>query len=422
MAQAESQGGQFLARQTSPARLDVDPSAYFGAHPDGARNAGAFGVRRDPNKDQELCRVSYLYLLVFSTEYGSTEYGGMQLRAETHLWLEDGSVPVRLQKILQRTAHRAAYVFDSATETPAYGANEWASGYLSGFDPWENGHDYENWEVEPVARGEVHNPPGVIDWSTEIYLEVDGLEYADLSGVATGLADPWRVEEWETDGQAAVDIPSTKWHIGFEDSWGDYFARPEPGTQASSRYLKDGAGGGKDVYINGLKVGSLGPKARVRINPEYQIGDGLEYRGSWSREGLVQETVATYQAIRRGGRLYQTGETEDEVHLVTARAKPDGWESADPDSVPVDLEARAGEPSRLVRRLRLDQPEDPTRIIGKEDREVISHMGLSTPPWQHDVGEMFRWPGFVQVMPWNVKDDGRDGDQSGLDDYGGGGA
>lgn len=413
---------QQLAQQVSSPDLDVDVVDYFGVAPENARNVDVFGLRPRHGGRQELYRVSYLYLLVFGNDDSPTDYGGMQLRAETFLWLDEGSVPLRMQKLLQNAAHRAAYIFDSSIETPAYGANEWASGYLSGFDPWENAHEYDNWEIEPVARGEVHTEPGVIDWSSEIYLEVDELDYANLSGVATGLANPWSARQVVEEGEPAVHIPPTKWVIRWETSRDppEYYVRPEPRTDASRRYVV-GAGQGKAVYVNGLKIGSLGPKGRVWLRPEYKVGDGREYRGNHSRAGLLAKSDdATPSALRKNGRLYQTGETEDAIYLVTARAKPEGYEAADPDDVPVDVEVQAGRPSRTFWLLSLDDPEDPLEIEAREDRQVVKHLGLSNPRYAHRISEAFRHPGHRPVEPHHIETSGGGGSgQAGLDDFGG---
>lgn len=419
---------QRLQRKVEAPDLGVSLEEYFGAHPDEARNTEYFGVTRDPRKEQELYRVSYLFLLVFGSndqdKIMDNEYGGMQLRAECFLWAEDGQIPIRMQKIVQNVAHRAAHCFNSSVAHRGYAMGP---GYLEGFDPWEAGAEYDNWEIEPVGRSEVHNPPGVIDWTTEIYLDVDTqkLEYAQLSGVGSGLASPYQTRQVSEPGEPAVDIPSTKWHIGFEDAWGDYYARPEPGTKASSRYLEDGAGGGKEVLVNGLKVGSLGPKGRVRINPEYQRGDGFTHGDNHSRAGLIAKSDdATPQALRKGGRLYQTGETENEVHLVTARAKPEGWSSADPDQVPVDLEASSGREAREFAVMSVQEPDEPILIDCRQDREVIKHLGYSDGDWTVSVGGEFRHPSFREVRPHHIDRDepDRDDGQAGLDSYGGGGS
>jgi hypothetical protein len=399
--------------------IDVDPEDYYGIPPAEADNAATVGLRRRAGR--ELHRVSYLFLLVFGADDSATGYGGMQLRAQTFIWLPHGNAPsTRLQRHIQNAAHRAAYQFDSSVETTAYGENHWASGYLSGFDPWENGYTYANWELEPVSRGEVHTAPGVVDWSTEIYLEVDKTDYADLSGVATGLTYPWTHNEVTEEGKEAVHIPPTKWEIGYQESRNDYVVRPQGRTNAASRYVS-GAGAGKTVYVNGLKIGGLGPKGRVWLNPEYGRGDGLEYRGSHSRHGLIEKsTDATPQALRRGGVLYQTGETEDAVYLRTKRALPDDYQAADPDTVPVDLEVKAGRPGVTRHFLTLDDPSDALLVDCREDREVIRHLGRSNAPYQHPLSDAFRHPGFREIQLDDVEPTGGGGQQH-TDDYGDGG-
>jgi hypothetical protein len=400
--------------------LDVDPADYYGIPPAEADNAATIGLTRGSGR--ELHRVSYLFLLVFGNDDSATGYGGMQLRAQTFIWLPQGNSPsTRLQRHIQNAAHRAAHLFDSSVETPAYGSNQWASGYLSGFDAWENAAEYANWEIEPVSRGEVHTAPGIVDWSTEIYLEVEGTEYARLSGVASGLAHPWSLQKVKEEGEDAVHIPPTKWEIGYQPSRDDYVVRPQGRTNAASRYVS-GAGTGKTVYVNGLKIGGLGPKGRVWLNPEYHVGDGLEYQGNHSRQGLIKKSdEATPQALRRGGVLYQTGETEDAVYLRTKRALPDDYQPADPDTVPIDLEVQAGRPDRIRHLLTLDDPTDPLVVECREDREVIRHLGISRPPYRHSLTGAFRHPGFREIQLDDVEPTGGGGGQQHIDDYGKGG-
>jgi hypothetical protein len=406
-------------QMATDSRIDVDPADYYGIPPAETDNAATIGLTRGSGR--ELHRVSYLFLLVFGNDDSATGYGGMQLRAQTFIWLPQGNSPsTRLQRQIQNAAHRAAHLFNSTVETPAYGATQWGSGYLDGFDPWENAAEYANWELEPVSRGEVHTAPGVIDWSTEIYLEVEGTDYANLSGVASGLTNPWSLDEVEEEGEDAIHIPPTKWEIGYQQSRDDYVVRPQGRTNAASRYVS-GAGAGKTVYVNGLKIGGLGPKGRVWLNPEYHVGDGLEYRGNHSRRGLIEKSDdATPQALRRGGVLYQTGETEDAVYLLTKRALPDDYQAADPDNVPVDLEVQAGRPDRTLQLLTLDDPTDDLLVECREDREVIRHLGASDPDYRHSLTGAFRHPGFREVEIDDVEPTGGGGQQHN-DDYGEGG-
>jgi hypothetical protein len=175
------------------------------------------------------------------------------------------------------------------------------------------------------------------------------------------------------------------------------------------------------VYVNGLKIGGLGPKGRVWLNPEYHVGDGLTYQGNHSRHGLIEKsTAATPQALRRGGVLYQTGETEDAIYLLTKRALPDDYQAADPDNVPVDLEVQAGRPGRTLQLLTLDDPTDPLVVECREDRKVVRHLGASDPDYRHSLTDAFRHPGFREVEIDDVEPTGGGGQQH-IDDYGEGG-
>jgi hypothetical protein len=389
---------QRLAPSNQLPQPDLPAAAdYFGAPVDEIDNAEQYGLVPQPGL--EAHRVSYLYLLVYETdpEYNKfdAKYGGIQIRARTFLWMDDHTgTPIALQKAMQHAAHRAANVFDTDVEEIVY------DNYLTGFNAVEPRAEYPNWEVQRIAGSEIDTEPGIIDWSTEVYMEDGESLFAHLSGEAHGTANPWRTTTEPVPGREAVDIPPHKWEIGFAESRSDYYARPQGRTESASRYVS-GAGSGKDVRINGEKVGSLGPKGRVWINPEYARGDGRTYRGNYSREGLVAETEATYQALRRGGTLYLTGETSDTVFLATARALPEGYTASDPDDVPVDLDPQAGRPPGEVTRLGIVDPAESIPIAGLVDREVITHLGYSTPPWRHRQGEeeSYSWPGFLPITP-----------------------
>lgn len=417
---------QDFYKPVDTADLRVDEREYFGAplRDIEPHSRDQYGLRSLPSTS--LHRVSYVFQMVY---HNGDNYGGIQARARTFLHLDDdGAVPVGVQRQVQRSAHRAAHIFDSDLEEPIYGYN---GGYLSGFDQghgaaWENQDQdgasdpddlrYQNWEVEKVA-GIDQGAAGVggIDWSLEIYLEEQDdsgfTGFAALSGLAVGTTNPWSVTTEHVEGRQPVHVPPTKWQIGWEDSRrdgkGEYYVRPQPDSEASKRYGDtkehgEGAGRGKTVYINGKPIsdGTDG-KARAWLSPEYGVGDGLTYRGKYSREGLVQndEQEATYSALSRNGVLYQTGETEDGVYLVTAREKPDDWQAADPDSVPVKMEVQEGISGTTRHLLTMDDPEhDPLEVSVSKDEKIIEHLGYSTPPYSHHVeADGWEWPGFRPV-------------------------
>jgi hypothetical protein len=192
-----------------------------------------------------------------------------------------------------------------------------------------------------------------------------------------------------------------KWEIGFEDNWGDYYLRPPGRTDAASRYVS-GAGASKTVYLNGKKIGGIGPKGRVRLNPKYSTKDGKTYGDNWSRFGIIEETAATPQAIRKGGVAYLVGEDEGGIYLRTKRALPDGYRAVDPDEVSPDLEAQAGREGRTIHLLGLIDPDDPLPCECREDREIIDKMGKSDPTYRHAVGDLFRWPGYREIKPGHI--------------------
>lgn len=373
---------QRLGSPNSQADLSTSHAEYFGRDLVEYDNLAGYPFRPD---DGPLMRHSFVYQRVFSV--GSDEYGGIQLRARIHTY---GDISDRLRDTLERVAYRAAYLFDSSVEESRYGANQYADGYLSGFDSWAV---YRNFEDERIASQEQDTPVGVIDWSTEIYLD-DSFDRADLSGIAQGLANPYGEEHHRQPGREPIHIPPHRWRVESYDSRPDYYElRPPANTDARDRY-REGAGRGKTVYVNGKRVATTDNKGRAWLKKAYASGDTFTRQGvtKWSREGLVHQTDATWQALRDGGVLYLTGETRDGIYLATAAAKPGGWKAGDPDTVPVDLEADEGAPERDVYLLTLADPDDAIHVEGRRDDQLIKHMGYSSPPYSHQLGPGERWP------------------------------
>jgi hypothetical protein len=413
---------QGLSQRRMSPDLTVDPAAYFGRDPRDLQNADRFGLQPAPEKD--LYRVQYLYLMVFGNQNSSTDYGGIQVRASTHLYLEDGRVPVKFQRVMQRSAHRGAFLFDSSLEEGIYGGGggDWADGggYLSGFNPVENGAAYRNWEVEPVGAAQgrpADAQPGVLRWTTEIYLEVEGTNYADLSGVAQGIADPYSVVEVD---EETVEAQQEWWEMTWnpaQSKYGAYDIHP-PGRSSSKERAKRLHG--KDVYVNSIKIGKITKDGRVYLAKKYADRYDGEFNGSHSREYLVENTLATYQALAAGRRIAKIDESPSAVHLATKQARPDDFDPVDPDDVDPDRRVREGGTSYILSLP--EHVEDPTRQECRQDREIISHLGYSDPPYEHTYAEMWAWPGFRPIAehgrvrtPQADRDDG----QEGLDAFGG---
>lgn len=387
----------------SEADLSVNERQYFGADLD---RIDDYPIAIDPDDPRTAFRHSYVYQSLFPihTQTDGSEFGGIQLRARCHTLAPEA--PERLKKWLVEVAHRAAFIFNSGIEARRYGpqtntrGTTDGDGYLDGFNSKK--HDsYHNTEQEAVAQ--LDTQPGVIDWSVEVYTD-DEFDYADLSGIAQGVTSPYTVEERDVPGSPAVDVAPTKWEITWNQSkdGGSYDIHPKGDTNARKRY-QTGAGQGKTVYVNGKPIGQLDKEGRTWLAPEYAGSNPNTASGSWgtyySREGLVDETDATYQSLRKRGRLYQTGETGEAVYLATARAKPEGWTEADPDDVSVDLEAEAGvEPAtwtELVLRDPGDQREErdgpAVPVECRRDYERIKHLGLSDPRYSHQLHGGQRW-------------------------------
>lgn len=424
MVDLSGTGQGFETRRTT-VDLSVEPADYFGRPVRQLSNADLFGLRPAPEKD--LYRVQYLFLMVFGNSDSPTDYGGIQVRAKTYLYLEDGTVNLKMQKIMQRAAHRGAYLFDSPLEHPTYGGGggNWgdSGGYLDGFEPVEMGGEYRNWEVEPVGSAEgkpTGAQPGRIDWTTEIYLEVnDAGEYANLSGVAQGVSNPYRVKEHYEPPTQPVEAQQEWWEVTFNDAKGSYDIHP-PGRSASKARAKRLHE--KSVYLNGLKIGSVTVDGRVWLKKQYQ--NGLTYRGDNSKESVVERTEAAPQSIRgtseNPGKLAKIDESPRAVHLATAGARED-FDPVDPDEVDPDRLIIEGDEGGSVYLLTLPDLDDPTTQECRQDDQLIRHLGYSEPRYSHNFAETWNWPGFRSIAEHGAilrpEDYYTDDDQTGLGSF-----
>jgi len=323
-----------------------------------------------------VTRHSYLY----ETEYPinrkgeESEFGKIECRGWT--WSHREELPQPVWEMVEAAAHRSAQMIDN-------GVHGYPSGYLTGFNSYAAGgtrDPQDAYESEKIAVDE-EGALGAVVWSVEIYDE-DGR----LRGVAQGTAHPWIVNEEEVAGEPAVSVAPHKWNISFNDAREQYQVMPPGRTEARERYKPGGAAHDKTVYVNGKPIGKLDEEGRTWLMPEYGIGDGLSHRGYWSREGLVQETEgATYAALRKGGTLYLTGEDEEKIDLVTARAKPPGYRAADPDDVSPDVQVRAGSAGGTRRVLGIRDTDTPLPIECRRDDKIINAMGMSNPTYRRTV-------------------------------------
>lgn len=367
------------------------PSGYFDGRdlpdlPD--RERRAFDIHRDD--DAPLHRHSYLYSVEFPTkgggkDRGDSETGTIELRART--WTHRPDLPRAYRQAVEGAAHKAATLFNSTIETPAYG------GYLDGFfddiahpNPgrgrWE---DVERWEDadQRNAYDDAEAAPGKVDWNVEIYDEDDR-----LGGIAQGLAFPWRVTEEYEEGEMPVHVSPHKWNISFNDSLGKYDVHPPGNKSARRRYQPGGAGHGKVVRINEMPVGRLDSEGRTWLFPDYANGDTTTAKGGlkqYDRNAIIEQTDATPQALAKGGTLYMTGETETHIDLVTAREKPPGYKPADPDDVSETLQVRPGRDGRTITVLDIVDREESVGLRCERDEIITAFLGRSSPEYRHEV-------------------------------------
>lgn len=334
-----------------------------------------------------LHRHSYLYMAEFPVSGGGPDEsptGAIELRARTWNYQQEQNLSGALKATVKSIAHKAATVFNTTTETAAY------AGYLDGFFTGIQPITSSNWESEPVDAADDEAAPGRIDWNVEVYDDDDR-----LSGIAQGIAEPWRVTEDTVPGREPVHVAPHKWTLSFNETreGGTYDVHPPARKRARERYKAGGAGNGKRVHINGKPIGKLDSEGRTWLTPEYARGDGHTTSGGfgtyYSRKGLIEETEATPQALRKGGTLYLTGETEDAVYLSTSRALPEGYEAVDPDDVAPGATVEPGREGATYLVLNIDTPSDGTPLECLRDERIIRHLGSSEPVWRHIVAE--RW-------------------------------
>lgn len=374
----------------------AQPSNYFdGRNLDAytTQSRQRYGLGGQP--DSGLWRHSYLYVAEYpiNRRGDQSQTGTIELRGRT--WSHEQQLPDDYKAAVKAAAHKAAVLFNSSTETPKY------SGYLDGFDAgagnlgaggkmedsarWEDADQRHDYDASEAAAGK-------IDWNVEIYDESD-----QLRGIAQGLAYPWRSTERRVPGEEPVDVAKHVWTLG-DGRRDDYQVAPPSRKAARDRY-RDGAGNGKKVYVNGLPIGRVDDNGRTWLTPEYGRGDPEKTSGRfgtyYSREGLINRTAATPQALRKGGNLYVTGETEARINLRTAGALPDGYDrrkaaSDDAaDAVNPNLEARSGRAGRTERLLSIAAPGDTVPIRCTDDVAITNALGLSMPEYVHGIAR--RW-------------------------------
>jgi hypothetical protein len=367
--------------ETSPglsSRLEPGPSYFDGFALDDLTPTSRdnFGLEGDGT----VTRHSYLYQADYAISRGDeSDIGKIELRGWT--WTYHDDLPEPYWQMLEAAAHRSAVLFNTAIEVPGY------AGYLDGFDagkgdlapPASIRDPDESYESENISVSE-EGAIGAVVWSVEIYDE-----NARLRGVAQGTAYPWQVSTETIPGAPAQSVAPHKWDITYNSARDAYQVAPKGRTSARQRYQPGGAANDKTVYVNGHPVGTPDDEGRRLIKNEYQ--NGQTYRGRWSRRGIIEDDPdATAAALRKGGTLYLTGETEERIDLVTARAKPDGWKGTDSDDVSPDLVVQSGSDGETRNVLDIRDTTDTLPVECRRDETIIDLLGLSTPTYRHTIG------------------------------------
>lgn len=357
--------------------LSMEPETYLG-RPLGdydRASLGRYGL--DPDGGP-LTRHSYLYSVDYPINAGGgrdegSEVGKIEIRAR--VWTYSSDLSGRLETVVEQTAHRAATCFNTATVSGSY------SGYLDGFNPINAGGSWDDpttsWEGEVVGGASALDAQaGRIDWNVEIYDE-DGR----LSGVAQGLAHPWTTETTTEEQQP----PREEFRLKKQDARGEYEIRPAPRSGQSERAKT--VLPGKNVYVNDKPVGTWRKsRGTAAIKQDYTRPPTINGRKAFDRDRLTEETQATPQALRDGGKLYKVEETDKAIYLVTAARRPDVWEPVDPDDIRPDEDVRRQTTHRLV----LRAPSSASAITARRDETIVRHLGHSRPPWEASVSRGWR--------------------------------
>lgn len=352
--------------------LSMEPETYLG-RPLGdydRENLRTFGL--DPDMGP-LTRHSYLYSVDYPINTGGgrdegSEVGKIELRAR--VWTYSTDLSERLETVVEQTAHRAATCFNSAKVSGAY------SGYLDGFNPINGGGTWDDptqsWEGEVVGGASALDAQaGRIDWNVEIYDE-DGR----LSGVAQGLAQPWTTETVTKERQP----PREEYRLLQQEARGEHEIKAHARTGQSERAKT--VLPGKNVYVNDKPVGTWRKsRGSAAIKLDYTRPPSINGREAYDRQRLIDDTEATPQALRDGGKLYKVEETDKAIYLVTAARRPDVWDPVDPDDIRPDEDVE----TTTTHRLTLRTPSAASAIKGRRDEAVIRHLGKSRPPWDADV-------------------------------------
>jgi len=360
-----------------PGLLTIEPESYFGRPLGDLTRESLRKWGLDPDSGP-LTRHSYLYSVDYPINTGGpggdgSEWGKIELRGK--VWTHSAQVPERLATVVEQTAHRAATCFNTTTVTADY------AGYLDGFHPQNPGGGWEdattNWEEEVVGGSSaVDAQAGRLDWNVEIYDEA-----GRISGVAQGVASPWYVSTKTTE----YEPPREEFRLREQDARGEYEIRAQTtdtGQQTNQGKRAKRVLPGKNVYVNDKPVGTW-RKARgsAAIKLDYTRPPTINGRKTFDRQRLVDETEATPQALRDGGKLYKVEETSKAIYLVTARRRPDKWDPVDPE----DMDPNAGTEARTEHSLGLRTASQASAISCRRDETQIRLLGLSVPPWSADV-------------------------------------
>ena len=300
---------------------------------------------------------------------GSTDdppyVGNVQFKIITH---HRGPVPERMRERLRDVDNpRLRYLFDT---------DEYA-GYMSGFNFFEKGTNYEH---ETVALDEVPDVGlGIPTWEVEVYDE-DG----QLQGAADGYLNPYTTEDvTEEERVVSERTPAPEeWTIfSKNEARGTYEFGPEGGTPARERAKNLD----KTVYINGQPVSGLGTRGTGELRMDYERPSQAKYT---DRETITETTGTPYQALSLNANLYKVRETEDKILLSTT--KPRGFtpvpdEEIDPATEGYDLI------ENIITELRIDDAE-PTQFVVENDPDDIGWaLGKFEPPVVRDINKGIDW-------------------------------
>lgn len=250
------------------------------------------------------------------------------------------------------------------------------AGYMDGFGFTQKETYIQREEVSEREVAQKEYGLGTPWFEVEAYDE-DG----SLAGYADGYFNPFSTET-QTERTVTGEEPpqSEVWKFGARQSHssGDRYQISPPARTNARKRAK--AAAGKTAYINGMAVGSILQRGRIRLKVEYANPERASYA---SRKQIIDQTGTPYQALSEGANLYKVKEDDNGVYFSTV--EPQGFEAPDADAISPD--AVGVEVTETVTTEIFVDEDDPTTFIVETDEQQGRLLGLYNPVVARDITE-----------------------------------